>query len=326
MKTAMRISIVIANALLATQIVATPVRAEWPERPVRLVVPYTAGSMGDVVARLVTENLQAVLGQPFVIENRTGAGGNIGARSVEQSPPDGYTLLLGATNNFVINQFLYKDLGFDPAKRFEPVTVVVDVPSVLFINSGTPARTFREFVTYAQANRGKLNYGSPGIGTTPHLSAEEINRRFDLSMTHVPYRGASQVITALIAGEVQFYLAGAGVGAEHVKQGRLRALAVSNPRRLEVLPDTPTFVEAGIAGVNATNWWGLVAPVGTPQSVVNRLRESVCGALADSKIKASLVQLGDVPVCNSPPEMARQIADEAAYWQRTLPGLNVKLE
>jgi tripartite-type tricarboxylate transporter receptor subunit TctC len=326
MTKAMRALVLVASALAAVSAFGTTSRAEWPERPVRIVVPYTAGSMGDVVARLVGESLQTSLGQPFVIENKTGAGGNIGARQVEQSPPDGYTFVLGATNNFTINQFLFKDLGFDPLKRFEPVTVVVDVPSVIFINSSVPAKTFSEFVTYARDNKGKLNYGSPGIGTTPHLSAAEIDRRFDLGMTHVPYRGASQVVTALIAGEVQFYLAGAGVGVEHVKQGRLRALAVSNTSRLEALPDTPTFSEAGITGLNATNWWGLAAPAGTPSPVVARLRDAVCHALSEAKVKATLVRLGDVPVCNTPAEMARQLTEEAAHWQRTLPSLNVKLE
>lgn len=322
----MRVSILVAFALAAQSGFVTTSRAEWPERPVRIVVPYTAGSMGDVVARLVGESLQTSLGQPFIIENKTGAGGNIGARQVEQSPPDGYTFMLGATNNFTINQFLYKDLGFDPLKRLEPVTVVVDVPSVIFINGSLPAKSFSEFVTFAKANKGKLNFGSPGIGTTPHLSAEEINRRYELGMTHVPYRGASQVVTALIAGEVQFYLAGAGVGVEHVKQGRLRALAVSNSSRLEALPDTLTFAEVGITGINATNWWGLAAPATTPSPIVTRLRNAVCRALAEAKIKATLVQLGDVPVCNTPAEMAQQLTREAAHWQRTLPDLNVKLE
>jgi tripartite-type tricarboxylate transporter receptor subunit TctC len=316
----------LAIALAASSGFPDTSHAEWPERAVRIVVPYTAGSMGDVVARLLGENLQATLGQPFIIENKTGAGGNIGARQVEQSPPDGYTVMLGATNNFTINQFLYGDLGFDPLKRFEPVTVVVDVPSVLFVNGSVPAQSFGDFVTYAHANKGKLNFGSPGIGTTPHLSAEEINRRFELGMTHVPYRGASQVVTALLAGDVQFYLAGAGVGVEHVRQGGLRALAVSNSRRLEVLPNTPTFAEAGIAGINASNWWGLAVPAGTPQPVVKRLRDAACRALESQKIKATLVQLGDVPICNAPEEMACQLAEEAAHWERTLPKLNVKLE
>lgn len=305
---------------------ATPGHAEWPERPVRLIVPYTVGSMGDVVARLVSGSLQSTLGQPFIIENRIGAGGNIGTREVEQAHPDGYTLLLAATNNFTINQFLYKDLDFDPVKQFEPVTTLVNVPSVIFINSEVPAKSFAEFVTYARANVGKLNYGSPGTGTTPHLSAEAINKMYGLGMTHVPYKGAAQVVTGLLANEVQFYLAGAGVGTAQVKAGHLRALAVSNPHRLDALPDTPTFEEVGIKGINANNWWGVVAPLGTPRPVVTRLGVALCTAVASAAVKTTLDQLGDVPVCNSPEDMARQLTDEAEYWQRALPELGVKPE
>lgn len=167
----MRAAVFSIAGLIAALLSATATHAEWPERPVRIIVPYTAGSMGDVVARLVADPLQAALGQPFVVENRTGAGGNIGTRDVEQAAPDGYTLLLAATNNLVINQFLYKDLGFDPIKDFQPVTTLVNVPSVMFVNAQVPAKSFAEFVSYARANQGKLNYGSPGIGTTPHLSA-----------------------------------------------------------------------------------------------------------------------------------------------------------
>jgi tripartite-type tricarboxylate transporter receptor subunit TctC len=320
MRTGFRAAVGVVAALLS----ANAASAAWPERPVRVIVPYTAGSMGDVVARLVAAPLQAALGQPFVVENRTGAGGNIGTRDVEQAAPDGYTLLLAATNNLVINQFLYKDLDFDPLKAFQPVTVVVNVPSVIFVNARVPAKTFAQFVDYAHANFGKLNYGSPGIGTTPHLSAAAINKMYGLGMTHVPYRGASQVVAALLANEVQFYLAGAGVGIQQIKQGALRALAVSNAARLDALPDTPTFAEAGITGISATNWWALAAPAGTPKPIVDRLRDALCGALAQPKIKAALDQLGDLPVCNSPGDMARQLSDEAAYWQRTLPELGVK--
>jgi len=282
--------------------------------------------MGDVVARLISSSLQTTLGQPFFIDNRIGAGGNIGTREVEQARPDGYTLLLAATNNFTINQFLYKDLDFDPVKQLEPVTTLVNVPSVIFINSEVPAKSFAEFVTYARANVGKLNYGSPGIGTTPHLSAEAINKMYGLGMTHVPYKGAAQVVTGLLANEVQFYLAGAGVATAQVKAGRLRALAVSNDHRLDALPDTPTFEEAGIKGINANNWWGVAAPLGTPRPVVTRLREALCATVASPSVKATLDQLGDVPVCNSPEEMAHQLTDEAEYWQHALPELGVKPE
>ena len=230
----------VAALLLAACSLGACAQDAWPAKPVRVVVPYVPGAMGDVVARLLSENLGKELAQAFVVENRPGAGGNIGTRAVEQSAPDGYTLLMAATNNLTINQYLYKDLGFDPLKRFEPVTVLVDVPSVLFVPASVPARDFREFVAYAKANPGKVNYGSPGSGTTPHLSAEAINRAFGLGMTHVPYKGASQVVAALLAGEVHFYLAGAGVATAHVKSGKLRALAIASSARHAAAPDVPT--------------------------------------------------------------------------------------
>lgn len=303
-----------------------PARAEWPERTVRFIVPYSAGSMGDTVARLLAEHLQQRLKQPFIVDNRTGAGGNIGTRAVEESAPDGYTLLLAATNNLTINQFLYKDLDFDPLKRFEAVTVLVDVPSVIFVNGKVPVRTFEEFVKYAQANRGKLNYASPGIGTTPHLSAEAINQHFNLGMTHVPYRGASLALQALLAGDVQLYLAGAGVGEAQVNQGKLKALAVASAHRLDVLPDTPTFAEVGMGDIQASNWWGVVAPAGTPQTIVSRLHDALCDSLKDPMVKATMDHLGNVSVCNSVGEMKQQLQIEANYWQRTVKALGVAVQ
>jgi hypothetical protein len=298
----------------------------WPARPLRVVVPYVAGAMGDVVARRLVDGLRIELGQTIVVENRPGAGGNIGTRAVEQAAPDGYTVLVAATNNFTINQFLSKDLGFDPLKRLDPVTVLVDVPSVLFVPAGVPAQNFREFVAFAKANPGKVNFGSPGSGTTPHLSAEAINKAHSLGMTHVPYKGASQVVTALLGGEVQFYLAGAGVGAAHVKAGKLRALAVASKARLEALPEVPTFSEAGLGGINASNWWGVAVPAGTPKAVVERLHASFCKALAEPATRAAMVQMGNVAVCNSAADMQRQLAEESAMWQRTLPTLGVKAD
>ena len=298
----------------------------WPARPVRVVVPYAPGAMGDVVIRRLSDGLRSELGQTIVVENRPGAGGNIGTRVVEQAAPDGYTVLIAATNNFTINQFLYKDLGFDPLKRFDAVTILVDVPSVLFVPAGLPAQTFREFVTWARANPGKANYGSPGSGTTTHLAGEAINKAFGLGMTHVPYKGAGAVITALLGGEVQFFLGGAGLGAAHVKAGKLRALAVATKTRLDALPETQTFAEAGLGAISASNWWGMAVPAGTPKPAIDRLRSAVCKTLAEPQARAAMVQMGNVPVCNTPAEMQRQVAEEAAIWQRTLPGLGVKIE
>ncbi len=298
----------------------------WPNKQIRIVVPYVAGAMGDVVARRLTEGLRNELGQAVLVENRPGAGGNIGTQYVEQSAADGYTILLAATNNFTINQFLYKDLGFDPIKRLDAITVLVDVPSVIFVPATIPVNSFREFVNYAKANQGKINYGSPGSGTTPHISAESINKSFGLGMTHIPYKGASQAVAALLAGDIQFYLAGAGLGAPHVKSGKLRAIAVSSKSRLDVFPDIPTFNEAGLGAINAANWWGVAVPSGTPRAIGEKIRHAFCKVMSEPSSKAAMTQMGNVPLCNSTMDAQKQFAEEALGWQNNLPGLNIKVD
>lgn len=298
----------------------------WPSKQVRIVVPYVAGAMGDVVARRLTEGLRNELGQAVLVENRPGAGGNIGTQHVEQSAADGYTILLAATNNFTINQFLYKDLGFDPIKRLDAITVLVDVPSVIFVPASIPVNSFREFINYAKANQGKINYGSPGSGTTPHISAESINKSFGLGMTHIPYKGASQAVAALLAGDIQFYLAGAGLGGPHVKSGKLRAIAVSSKSRLDAFPDIPTFNEAGLGAINASNWWGVAVPAGTPRAIGEKIRNALCTVMSETSSKEAMTQMGNVPVCNSTMDAKKQFAEEALSWQRNLPGLNIKVD
>ena len=298
----------------------------WPSKQVRVVVPYVAGAMGDVVARRLAEGLRSEWGQPVLVENRPGAGGNIGTQHVEQSAADGYTILIAATNNFTINQFLYKDLTLDPIKKLDAITVLVDVPSVIFIPATLPVNNFREFVNHAKANPGKVNYGSPGSGTTPHISAESINKMFGLGMTHVPYKGASQAVAALLAGDIQFYLVGAGLGAPHVKSGKLRAIAVSSKSRLDVFPDIPTFTEAGLGGINAANWWGVAVPAGTPRAVAEKIHHTFCKVMSEPANKASMAQMGNIPVCNTMIDAQKQMSDEAMGWQRNLPGLNIKID
>ena len=298
----------------------------WPSKQVRVVVPYVAGAMGDVVARRLAEGLRSEWGQPVLVENRPGAGGNIGTQHVEQSAADGYTILIAATNNFTINQYLYKDLALDPIKKLDAITVLVDVPSVIFIPATLPVNNFREFVNHAKANPGKVNYGSPGSGTTPHISAESINKMFGLGMTHVPYKGASQAVAALLAGDIQFYLVGAGLGAPHVKSGKLRAIAVSSKSRLDVFPEIPTFTEAGLGGINAANWWGVAVPAGTPRAVAEKIHHTFCKVMSEPANKASMAQMGNIPVCNTMIDAQKQMSDEAMGWQRNLPGLNIKID
>ncbi len=314
-----------ASAALALA-VSVAASAQWPDRPVRVVVPYVSGSMGDTVSRLLAEELRPKLGQPVIVDNRPGAGGNIGTAAVAQAAPDGYTVVVGATNNFVINQFLYSGMSFDPLEALVPVTILVDVPSVIFLNGQVPARDFKTFVDYARANRGKVNYGSPGAGTTPHLSAELINKTRELGMTHVPYKGASQAVAALLANDVQFYMGGAGLGAQHVKSGKLHAIAVSNSQRLESFPEIPTFSEVGLGDIRASNYWAAAVPKGTPAEIVQRLHAAFGQALSASATQERLRQLGVAAVGTSPAETARRFREEAAYWQKAVKDIGVRID
>jgi tripartite-type tricarboxylate transporter receptor subunit TctC len=311
--------------LLAIVLLASTA-AHAQDRALRLIVPFAAGAMGDVVSRVLAEDLRVRLGQPVIVDTRPGAGGNIGTAAVVQAPPDGQTVLVAATNNLVINQFLYPKLGFDPLEALVPVTLLVDVPSVVFTSSQVPAKTFAEFVQYARAHRGKLNYGSPGAGSTPHLSAELINRSRDLGLAHIPYKGASQAITALLANEVHMYLAGAGLGAQHVRAGKLHAVAVSSAKRLEALPDTPTFAEAGLADIKASNWWGAAVPKGTPAATVGRLNEAFRTALASSAAQEQFRKLGVIPIGDSPEGTMRRLREEAAFWGKAVKDMNIKMD
>lgn len=323
LNTRIRLWLMAACALLAA---AGPARADWPERPVKLIVAYPAGSTGDNVVRLLADDLRQRLGQPLVIENRAGAGGNIGSSAVAQAAPDGYTLLLGAANNFAVNQFLYKNMGFDPVKAFEPVIALVDVPAVLFIPASLPARTFQDFANHARAHAGQLNYGSPGTGTPPHLAAELINQAARLELRHVPYKGSPFTVTALLANEVQMILAGAGVGAPHVKTGRLRAVAVGAGSRLPEFPDAPTLAELGLGNIKASTWWGLAAPKGTPPEVVDKLNRAFQAALSNPRLQLQLRELGTVPMGGRAADMARLVAEDARYWERALAQLGTRIE
>lgn len=320
MRMMLRFLVIWVHALL----LASPAFA-WPDRPIKLVVPYGAGGTGDIVARLLAEEMRVTLGQPIIVDNRPGAGGNIGAMAVERAEPDGYTLLVAPTNNLVVNQYLYKSLGYDPLKAFEPISFLINVPSVLFVQPSV-GRTFSEFNKQAKARKGQLNYGSPGTGTTPHLTMNAINQAMGWDMIHVPYQGAQKAILALISGDIQAYVGGAGLGLPHVKSGKLAAVAVSNAKRLTVLPDTPTFAEVGLGSIKASNWWGLVAPKGTPPAIIERLNAAVRDAMQRPKMTALLEQFGAEAYYTSPHVMGQTLVEEAAFWKKAVADSGVHLE
>jgi tripartite-type tricarboxylate transporter receptor subunit TctC len=310
-----RLIVLASFALIAC--LSPAIAAEYPERPVTVVVPYAAGGAGDVLIRLLQPAIERELKQPLVIDARPGGGGTIGAQAVAKAAPDGYTLMLGATNNFAINQFMFPQIKFDPLAEFALITKVADVPAVLFINPTVPAKTLGEFIAYAKANPGKLSYASPSVGTTPHLAVERLKQLIGIEMVHVPYRGAPPAMQALISNDVQLYLVGWSIGRSQVDSGRVRALAVASDKRVPSIP-LPTAIESGVPNYVTSNWWGLAAPRATPQAVQDRIYHAVVAALADTGIAKRLDELGYVPRGEPSRTFRDEVDAEAKIWAETI--------
>ena len=310
-----RTFILVAAALAAGSLRVNA--ANYPDRPITVIVPYAAGGAGDTIIRLLSPGIERSLGQPLIIDNRAGGGGTIGAQVAGKAVPDGYTLLLGATNNFVINQFLVPNLRFDPLAAFALITKVADVPTVLFTNSLMPAKTLGEFIAYAKATPGKFNYASPGVGTTPHLAVERLKQLTGIELVHIAYRGAPPAMQALIANEVQLYLAGWGVGRSQVEAGRVRALAVASAQHVPSIP-LPTAIEEGVPNYVTSNWWGLGAPQGTPQPVLDQIYRALTTALADAMVLRRLDELGFVAGGEAPARFLEDTRAEAKIWAETI--------
>lgn len=292
-----------------------PAAAAYPERPIRIIVPYAPGAAGDIAIRQIQPELEKRMGHPLVIDYRSGAGGNIGTQEAVRALPDGYTLVLGATNNFVINQFLFRRLGFDPLTDLLPIAKLAEVPPVIWISAPTPAASFQDFARYTRSHPGQLNYGSPGAGTTPHLSAYMLSEALHARMTHVPYRGSAPGIQALLANEIQVYLGGYSIAAPFLATGKIRALAVASPERLTAMPDVPTTAEAGAPGVVLGNWWALAAPKGTDPSIVSFVAAQVRAVLQLPEVRRRYAALGFVPGRGTPAELAAELKDEARRWE-----------
>lgn len=300
--------------------------AAWPhDKPIRVIVPYQAGGSGDVAFRTIQQHLESALGATFYLDNKGGASGNIGATDVARAPADGYTLLLGATNNYVMNQFLFK-LSFDPLKDLAPITMVVNSPLVAMVNPSVPAKTLGELATYAKQNPGKVNYGSPGIGTAPHLGAVRYAEKSGAPLTHVAYRGAAPAIQGLVGGEIQAMFVTADSTSGYVFNGRLRALAVMGPKRLAALPNVPSVAELGMPDVTVGNWWGLSAPAGTDPAIIRKLAAAVHDAVNRPDVLEQFAKLGTTTVGNSPAEFAAQLAREAALWRGVIESSKIKIE
>jgi tripartite-type tricarboxylate transporter receptor subunit TctC len=298
----------------------------YPARPVRIVAPFAPGGLADVLSRAVGERLQKQLGQPFVVENRPGAGGNIGADLVARAEPDGYTLLMSSAGILTINQFLYTAMPFDPAAALIPVSVVADMPMLLVVRRELAARDVREFLALARGTPGGLFYGSPGHGTTGHLGMELFMHATGVKLQHVPYKSAAEAVQAALAGQTQAMFDNPPTVMAQIRAGGLRALGVAARQRIPQLPDVPTIAESGVPNFEASSWFGLVAPARTPAPIVERLAAETAKAVQDPEMRARFDQLGARLVGNSPSEFAQLVARERASWSEVIKSAGIKLQ
>jgi tripartite-type tricarboxylate transporter receptor subunit TctC len=296
----------------------------YPAQPVRIIVGFAAGSGSDIMARLMAQWLTERLGQPIVVENRAGAGGNVGTEAVVKAPPDGYTLLKVVPAN-TVNDTLYDKLSFNFIRDIAPVAGMVRVPYVLVVNQSVAAATVPELIAYAKANPGRLNFASAGVGTGIHMSGELFKILAGVNMVHVPYRGAGNAMTDLIGGQVQLMFDTTQASIPHIKAGKVRALAVSTAARSELLPDLPTIGDF-VPGYEASGSFGFGAPRNTPAEIVEKLNREVNAVLADPKAKARIAELGGEPLVGSPAVYGRLLAEESEKWGRVVRAANIKVE
>jgi tripartite-type tricarboxylate transporter receptor subunit TctC len=314
----------LAAGALALPVVSSRVGAQttYPAQPVRLMVGFAAGQAIDILARLIGQSLSEQFSQQVIIENKPGAGGNIAAEGVARAAPDGYTLLVIGANN-PINTTLYDKLGFDLLRDFAPVAGIYRVFQVMVVKPDFPARTVPEFIAYAKANPGKINFGSAGTGSVAHVTGEWFKMMAGVTMQHVPYRGAPLALADLMSGQVQVMFDNLPSSIEHIRAGRLRAIAVSTPAPLELLPGIPTINEV-LVGFETSAFAGLGAPAGTPRDVVDKLNKGVTAALADPKIKTRILDLGGVPMPMTPAEFGRFLATETEKWAKVIRAADIK--
>ena len=302
------------SLLLTLTLTSTASAQAYPTKPIKVVVGFAAGGPADVLARIIGQRMTTLLGQNLVVENRPGAGGTIGARSVASAEPDGYTLLFGNTSTLVIGPLMNRNLDYDTLKSFAPIASVGASSNLLVVNPAFPATSVQELVAYAKANPGKLNYSSPGIGTPPHLIGETLKQRAGIEITHVPYRGGGQAAGDVVSGQVQLAFENPAVALPLAQAGRVRALAVTSETRNPQAPEIPTMVESGFPGFVSVSFTGMVAPTGTPADIVAKLNAAVNESLAAPDVQATLAKLAVEPRPASPEAFAAFIARERDKW------------
>ncbi len=326
-----RVRLVAFGLMVATLGLAQAQSGPWPNKPVRIVVPFAPGGTTDILARALAPELGKAFGQTFIIDNKAGAGGNLGADMVAKSPLDGYTLLMGTVGTQSINPALYPKMPYDAVKDFVPITLMAGVPNVLVMNPAKAAEAkitnVRSLIAYARANPGKLNMASSGNGTSIHLSGELFKSMTGTYMVHIPYRGSGPALLDLIGGQMDLMFDNLPSALPHIKSGKLVALAVTSSQRSAALPDVPTVAEAGpVKGFDASSWFGLVAPAGTPPDIVNRLQQETAKALASPALNERLLAQGAIPGGMAPAEFGRFIAAEAKKWSAVVKTSGAKVD
>jgi len=319
MKSLMKRFVAALAAVIAIGAIA-PVAAQgaYPTKPVRLVVPFPAGGTTDILARAVAQKLSETWGQQVIVDNRPGAGGNIGSELVAKAPPDGYTLLMGTVGTHAINPSLYAKMPYDHVKDFTPVILVAGVPNVLVVNPSLPVNSVQELIAYGKANPNKLNFASSGNGTSIHLSGELFRTMTGVQMTHVPYKGSAPALTDLIGGQVQLMFDNLPSSLQFIKAGKLRALAVTSTERSSALPELPTLAESGLPGFEASSWFGVLAPAGTPNDIVTKVNGAIAAWLASPDAREKLAAQGAIAAGGPSDAFVKHIGNESAKWAKVV--------
>lgn len=319
---------VIAKLLLGFSVTALTSFAAaqtFPSKPVKLIVPFPPGGGTDILARPIAQKLSEKWGQPVIIENRSGAGGNIGTKAAAEAPPDGYTLIMGVLGTHSVNQSLYANAGFDSTKDFAAITMVANTPNILVVHPSVAAKSVQELIEYARANPNKLNYATPGNGTPSHLATAIFEDMAGVKMTHVPYKGSGPAMTDMLGGQTQVWIANAPVVLPHIQAGKLRALATTSATRPEKLQNIPTLNESGLKDYEADTWYGIFAPAKTPKPILDKLNADIVSVLKSKEITEKFAAEGAVVVANSSEEFTKKVKDDVAKWKKVVEDLNLKI-
>jgi len=317
--------LLVAVVLVALGFAAQPTQAQdYPNRPIKVIVPTPPGGPVDVAARVVTNYLAGALKQSVIVDNRAGAGNTIGSKEAARAEPDGYTLLYSAVSGLILAPMLQKDAGYDPVTSFTPIAAVGSGSLILVVHPSVPAKSVAELVAYAKANPGKINFSSGGIGVLPHLTGEMFKAAAQINIVHVPYRGGAPSIQDVVAGNVQMTFEGTGVLAQLIRDGKLRALATPSLRRIPEFPDLPTMIESGYPNVVSMSWTGLLAPVGTPAAIVDKLNAQINAGLKSGELKAGLAKISADPIGGSPADFVALIKSDLARWEPVVKSLDIK--